>query len=135
MMVNFDATARETCTGQRMVSNTPLQALTTLNGPVFVEAARNLAAKLIKEQPNDEVRMTELFQAVLARSPRAKERDTLNMLLAKHLDRYQHAPDQAAKLIAVGASATPEDIKPAELAAWTSVCRVVLNLHEAMTRN
>ena len=135
MMVNFDATARETCTGQRMVSNTPLQALTTLNGPVFVEAARNLAAKLIKEQPNDELRMTELFQAVLARNPRAKERDTLNMLLAKHLDRYQHAPDQAAKLIAVGASATPEDIKPAELAAWTSVCRVVLNLHEAMTRN
>ena len=60
-MVNFDSPSRETCTGQRMVSNTPLQALTTLNGPTFVEVARNLAAMLVTEYPADADRLDVLY--------------------------------------------------------------------------
>ncbi len=134
-MVNFDAPSREMCTGQRMTSNTPLQALTTLNGPGFVEAARTLAANLITEQQADNERLDALFNLVLARTPRDSERQALTTLLTTHRERYTQTTEEAAKLIAVGQSPVAEDLDKAELAAWTSVCRVVLNLHEALTRN
>jgi mono/diheme cytochrome c family protein/cytochrome c553 len=135
MMTNFDATSRETCAGQRIVSNTPLQALTTLNGPVFVEAARTFAAKLMAEHKADNQRLDALYQRVLARSPRDSERQALIKLLDSQRTQFAQSPEDAKKLIAVGESPTADNLDPAELAAWTSVCRVVLNLHEAMTRN
>ncbi|MEM6506704.1 MAG: PSD1 and planctomycete cytochrome C domain-containing protein [Planctomycetota bacterium] len=135
MLINFDATGRETCTGQRMVSNTPLQALTTLNGPTFVEAARVLAAKLITDYPTNEARLDALYQAVLTRTPRDNEKAALTKLLITHRDRYAKTPEEAAKLTAVGEAPVAENMDMAELAAWTSVCRVVLNLHETLTRN
>jgi mono/diheme cytochrome c family protein len=135
MMVNFDSSSREMCTGQRMVSNTPLQALTTLNGPVFVEAARTLAAQLITANEADEQRLDALYQLVLARSPRDSERDAIATLLDSQRKHFAQSPEDAKKLIAVGESPSVDKLDPAELAAWTSACRVVLNLHESMTRN
>ena len=134
-MINFDATGRETCTGERMVSNTPLQALTTLNGPTFVEAARVLAAKLVADHPSDSDRLEALYDLVLARSPRASEVQTLTGLLKRQREHFTANAEDAKKLIAVGASPPAENLDPVELAAWTSTCRVVLNLHEALTRN
>ncbi|MBX2852494.1 MAG: PSD1 and planctomycete cytochrome C domain-containing protein [Phycisphaeraceae bacterium] len=134
-MVNFDSPSRETCTGQRMVSNTPLGALTTLNGPTFVEAARTLAATLLTEYPSDANRLDTLYQLVLARTPRDTERQALTKLLDSQRKHFAKNPEDAKKLIAVGASPVEPDADPAELAAWASACRVVLNLHEALTRN
>lgn len=134
-MVNFDSTARETCTGERMVSNTPLQALTTLNGPVFVEAARTLSASLIKQADKDNERLDRLYEIVLARAPRDSEVKTILGLVQRQREHFANNLEDAKKLIAVGASPVESTADPAELAAWTSVCRVVLNLHEALTRN
>ncbi|MEO0475501.1 MAG: PSD1 and planctomycete cytochrome C domain-containing protein [Planctomycetota bacterium] len=134
-MVNFDGPSRETCTGERMVSNTPLQALTTLNGPVFVEAARTLAAILVTDYPSDADRLETLFGLVLARAPREPEVQTLMGLLKRHREHFTMNAEDAKKLIAVGESPTAEGLDPVELAVWTSTCRVVLNLHESLTRN
>lgn len=134
-MVNFDSPSRETCTGERMSSNTPLQALTTLNGPVFVEAARTLSATLVTELPSDADRLNNLYNLVLARTPRDSEVKTLLGLVQRQREHFAKHPEDAKKLIAAGASPADTKTDPTELAAWTSVCRVVLNLHEALTRN
>lgn len=134
-MVNFDATSREMCIGQRMNSNTPLGALTTLNGPAFVEAARTLAATLLTEHQADAQRLDHLYTLVLARTPRDTERQALAKLIDSQREHFAASLEDATKLTSIGASPTAEGLDPAEHAAWTSVCRVVLNLHEALTRN
>jgi mono/diheme cytochrome c family protein len=134
-MVNFDSPSRETCTGERMVSNTPLQALTTLNGPTFVEAARMLAEQLMKEEKKYSARRDYLYEVVLAREPRESENKALSKLFLSQKQHFAKHPEDAKKLISVGESPVAQDLDPVELAAWTSVCRVVLNLHEALTRN
>lgn len=136
MMVNFDAPSRETCTGQRMASTTPLQALTTLNAPIFVESARYLAQRLISEDKDDAKRLERLYELVLARTPRDTERNTLLTLLAQQRKHFAALPDQAKALSSTGqAPAAAKDLDPVEVAAWTSLCRVILNLHETITRN
>jgi len=135
LMVTFDAPSRETCTGQRMVSVTPLQALATLNAPDFVEAARVLAARLLREAESDADRLDHLYTLVLAREPRETERATLTALLENQRTRLQSAPDQAEKLAAVGEAPPAADLDATEIAAWTAICRAVLNLHETLTRH
>ena len=135
MMVTFDAPSRESCTGQRMSSVTPLQALVTLNAPEFVEAARVLAARLLRDAEHDEARLGQLFSMVLARAPRDSERTTLQGLLDNQRARFKQSPDAAGKLIAAGETPVATELDSIELAAWTAVCRAVLNLHETLTRN
>jgi hypothetical protein len=134
MLANFDAPSREDCTAVRVVSNTPQQALTLLNDPSFVEAARVLAAKVVAESESDDGRLNGLFQRVLSRSPATRERESLGEFVAEQRDIYGSSPDDAAKLVRVGNSLPATVVDQAELAAWTSVCRVVLNLHEAIVR-
>jgi Protein of unknown function (DUF1553)/Protein of unknown function (DUF1549)/Planctomycete cytochrome C len=135
MMANFDAPGREECTAARVVANTPQQALTLLNDPTFVEAARVLAG-LILEKPaqSDEARLDGLFEKALARPARTKERDSLLAFLANQRREARDHPEEAAKLLAVGIAPPSPIADKAELAAWTEVCRVVLNLHESITR-
>lgn len=136
MMTTFDAPSRESCIGQRMVSTTPLQALGLLNGPSFVESARVLAEQLVAGHDADADRLEALFRRVLNRSPRDSERQTLTGLLASQRQYFADKPASAAKLAAAGeAPPTQAGLDEAEVAAWTSVCRVVLNLHETITRN
>ncbi len=135
LMVSFDAPSRETCTGQRMISVTPLQALATLNAPDFVEAARVLAARLLRGEETDAARLDHLYSVVLARAPRASERATLQELLENQRTRFKSAPDEAGQLAAVGEALPATDLDATEVAAWTAVCRAVLNLHETLTRN
>ncbi len=135
MMVTFDAPSRESCTGQRMKSITPLQGLITLNAPDFVEAARVLAARLLREVETDAARLDRLFTLTLARTPRETERKTLDALLANQRSRLKATPGAAEKLAAAGKAPVATNVDLVEVAAWTAVCRAVLNLHETLTRN
>ena len=131
MLINFDAPARDECTALRSYSNTPQQALTLLNDPTFVEAARAMATRLLA-LPADE-RLTQGFRLSMGREPKASERPSLEKLVGEQTAYYRTNPTEAAKFIKIGLSpANPTD--PAELAAWTQACRVLLNSHEAITR-
>ena len=82
-----------------------------------------------------EQRIQWLWRTALQRTPTAAEADALRTLYGKHLEEFQKDPGRSAALLAVGNARPPEGIDAAELAAWTSVARVVLNLHEVITRN
>ncbi|WP_254506669.1 DUF1553 domain-containing protein [Anatilimnocola floriformis] len=135
-LTTFDAPNRETCTVERSRTNTPLQALVLLNDPTFVEAARLLATRILagKDQAAD-ARLNRLFQIVLSRPATAGERELLQQQLAADLAHYQANPAEAKKLLDVGQAAAPLDISAAELAAWTNLATVVLNLDEALTNH
>ncbi|HSI15212.1 MAG TPA: PSD1 and planctomycete cytochrome C domain-containing protein [Chthoniobacter sp.] len=134
MLANFDAPARDECAAVRVVSNTPQQALTLLNDPTFVEAARLFAGRLMStDAADDAARIDHAFQIAVARPPKDKEMESLEKFLATQRDYYREHADDAAKLLKIG-SAPPTKGDPAELAAWASLCRVLLNSQEAITR-
>jgi hypothetical protein len=135
MLANFDAPSREECTANRIVSDTPQQALTLLNDPTFLEAARVLAARLLTSGgESDAQRLTEAFERALARPPKDPERSSLLEFLATQKEHYGQDRDEAAKVIRIGNASVSSNPNPVELAAWTQVCRVILNLHETITR-
>jgi hypothetical protein len=141
MLANFDAPSREECTAARNVSNTPQQALTLLNDPSFVEAARVLATRLLQAGVGpgagpaaDRARLEELFLRALARPPNGKEVASLSEFLRRQRAHYAGEPDEARALVHVGFAPVPAAVAEAELASWTEVCRVVLNTHESITR-
>ena len=132
----FDAPSREECAAERNRSNIPQQALVLLNDPIYVEAARGLAVRILRECQGDEpARITWAWQQTLARAPSADELAVVIALLNRHRDDYRKAPEAAAAYLKVGASPVPADLSPAELAAWTEVARTLLNLHETITRS
>jgi hypothetical protein len=135
MLANFDAPSREECTANRIVSDTPQQALTLLNDPTFVEAARVFATGLLaKGGESDAQKLNQAFERALARSPKDPERASLLDFLAVQKQQYSQAPDEASKVIRIGNAPSAKNSNPVELAAWTQVCRVILNLHETITR-
>jgi hypothetical protein len=134
MLANFDAPSREDCIAIRTNANSPQQALTLLNDPGFVEAARVWAGRLLSSPAaNDTARIDAAFQQALARTPKEKERESLLALLDKAREEYRVRPEDAPKLQKIGIAPAAEG-DPVELAAWTTLCRVVLNLHETITR-
>jgi len=135
-MLAFDAPSREECTAERNRSNIPQQALVLLNDPTYVEAARAFAARILNEGGHDTTaRINWAWYQALSRAPRADEMSTARVLLDKHLAEYRKDAQAAESLLKVGLSPTPKDIDPAELAAWTNIARVILNLHETITRS
>ena len=135
MLANFDAPSREECTANRTISNTPQQALTLLNDPTFVEAARVLAERAILDGgKTDEQKLDFLFETALARPVKAHEKVSLKLFLAAQRDYYHTNPADSTKLTHIGQAPAARGLAEGELAAWASVCRVVLNLHETMTR-
>ncbi|MGI9458257.1 MAG: PSD1 and planctomycete cytochrome C domain-containing protein [Aeoliella sp.] len=152
-LLAFDAPTREECTAQRLISNTPSAALVLLNDPSFVEAARALAERCIRLDEGDEAgagdvgngdagdskgdrgRIAWIWREVLLREPRGSEVSSLHALLLSGRAKFQANPPAAQALAAVGHSAPAEDVDLVELAAWTNVCRVLLNLNEMITRN
>ncbi len=133
MLANFDAPAREECTASRNTANTPQQALTLLNDPSFVEAARVLAGRILAEPGDDDARIDRLSRIVLARPAEEAERASLRAFLQGRRAFYRDHPAEAGELLRVGQTAAPGG-DPAEAAAWAMTCRVVLNLHETITR-
>ena len=134
-LLAFDAPPREECTAQRSRSNTPLQSLVLLNDPTFVEAARVLATKVLEQQTsNFEAKLRWIMQQALMRSPRSDEVTLLKELYETDLKTYQGKPEEARKLISIGETPLPKNVDHPDLAAWTSVTRAVLNLHESISR-
>ena len=135
-LLAFDAPSREECTAERNRSNIPQQALALLNDPTYVEAARAFAARILSEGGGDTTaRITWGWRQALSRAPRADEMSTVRALLDKHLAEYRQDTQAAESLLKVGLLPAPKDVDPAELAAWTNVARVILNLHETITRS
>jgi hypothetical protein len=135
-LLAFDAPTREECTADRPRSNTPLQSLVLLNDPTYVEAARALAElTLLQGGATPRARIDFAFQRALTRPATDAEAEVLERLLVAHAADYAADPAAAQALLGVGARPVSAATAPAELAAWTSVARTILNLHETITRN
>jgi len=135
-LLAFDASTREECRVERAKSNTPLQALVLLNDPSYVEAARAFAERIIGQGGSDQAsRLRFAFQAALSRNPTEKETAILSGLQVKHLKTYQGDRKSAEEVVHAGEKPVPAGLDSAELASWTSVARVILNLHETIARN
>ncbi len=135
-LLAFDAPSREECTVERVRSNTPQQALVLLNDPTYVEAARAFAERMIREGGQDsEGRIHFAFRQAMSRKAEPAEVKLLTVLYEQHLRQFESDKKAAESLLRVGNRPAAADIPVAELAAWTSVARVILNLHETITRN
>jgi hypothetical protein len=134
-MITFDAAAREACTVRKVRTNTPLQALTLLNDVTYVEAARVLAQRVMAEGgPTAAGRITLAFRLATARRPRPVELKILRAGLDSHLAQYRKDRKAALKLISAGESRRDEKIDESELAAYTAVAGLILNLDETITK-
>ena len=134
-MLAFDAPSREECTAERPRSNIPQQALVLLNGPVFVEAARAFAEKILKsDQKRDEDKISFAFDNALTRKPSDKEVQVILDLLNNQRDRYKEDEKAAIELLKTGMKAYDASIEISELAAWTSISRTILNMYETTAR-
>ncbi len=131
----FNAPSRENCTVRRERTNTPLQALVTLNDPQFVEAARRLGERALSQpQPDFNQRLDSLTLRVLARPFTPAERKLVRGSFDDFLAHYRARPYEAQKLVATGASKPDASLAEPELAAWTMVASQLLNLDEALSR-
>jgi len=139
----FDNANRQACTVKISLTNTPLQALTLLNDPTYVEAARALALRVIHELPEQERNnfaehrdklINRMFEFALLRSTEKRELDVLANAYMRELEWYQKRPDDAGAYLRVGELTAPEAIDPAHLAALSSVALTIMNLDEAMTK-
>jgi hypothetical protein len=131
----FNAPNREFCVVRRDRTNTPLQALVTLNDEQFVEAARHLA-QITLQQPDAsrQERLREMAYRLLSRDFRPDELEIINRSLDGLLAHYQAEPDQANELIHVGQSKPDEALDPAELAGWTMLANQLMNLDEMLNK-
>lgn len=136
MMRTLDAPGREFCTVTRSRTNTPLQALLMLQGPQFVEAARKLAERILVEGGDSfKSRIRFGFELATARIPTDKETTILESLYQDRFGAYRSDPEKARKILQVGASTRNTELDSTELAAWTEVARLILNLDEVINRD
>ncbi len=134
-LLAFDAPTREECTAERTISNSPQQALTLMNDPIFVEAARVFAERILAEGGDTTAaRIRWAWNEALSRAPRPEEAQILADLYEKHLAQFAGDPASAASFLKVGEKPAPEGLDPVQLAAWSSVSRTILNTHEMIYR-
>jgi len=131
----FDAPSREECTAERTLSNTPLQALTLLNDPTYLEAARVFAQHILEQGgASFGERLRWGYRRALARAPLAREEAAMKALFDQQLAEFRSDPHAAKQLVQAGYAPVPETLEPCQWAAWTSVGRTLLNLHETIVR-
>jgi len=134
-MTVFDAPDREFCIVRRTSTNTPLQALTLLNDPIYVEAARKLAERAVRDGGTAvAARLAFAFRVATGRAPDAGESETLAHTFASMLARYRGDLPSAKALLGVGDASLDESIPAAELAAYTAVMNIILNMDETITK-
>jgi len=129
----FDAPSRQVCALQPHRTNTPLQALTTLNDTTYVEAARVWAQRLAP-LPGDTAKLRHLFLTATAREPEPREINSLRKILTEARDHFTATPAEAAEFVATGETPNESNLDPTEHAAWTTICLLVLNLDETLTQ-
>jgi hypothetical protein len=142
MLQAFDAPIGETACARRSRSNTPLQALTTLNEPLFVECARALAVKLLADGgATDSQRLAYAVRRCLSRDPKHEEQKVLSDFLERQKERFKRKGADSWPLLANDdkdkqkiAATVPHGSTPGDLAAWTAVARVILNMDETITK-
>jgi mono/diheme cytochrome c family protein len=127
----FDAPDGFSICTRRIRSNTPLQSLTLLNDEAYVEFSQAMAVKLLKEPGSDDERIARAFRYCLSRSPSVEEKQRLRELLNGEMAALKKAPDDVNRIVG---SKAPENTDLTQLAAWTTVSRVILNLDETITR-
>ena len=130
----FNAPSRETCTVRRERTNTPLQALVTLNDPQFVEAARKLAEKSYAAGDSELDRVNFMARRLLARELRPEEREIVLGVLSDLREHYKNAEEDAKALVEVGASEVKSEAPAVELAAYTMVANQMMNLDEVLNK-
>lgn len=131
----FDAPNREVCTFVRQRTQTPLQSLVLMNEPSFVECARNLAQRVMEEEPSDITRrIARAFRLTLGRMAASDEIATLQRTYEQQLATFESNPKSAEEWLKAGESKIPEDLDKTKLAAMTAVANVLLNLNETITR-
>jgi hypothetical protein len=131
----FDAPDREVCTVRRSRTNTPLQALVLLNDPTYIESSRKLAERILSEAgPTTDQRLTFVFRLATARPPTPVELDVLRRAYDKQTAKFRASPDLADKLLKVGESPVNEKFDKSELAAWSMISSIILNLDETITK-
>jgi hypothetical protein len=134
-MTTFDAPTREFCVVKRTRSNTPLQALVLLNDPQYIEAAQALARRIMSSGSKDVYeRVAYAFRLCLGRRPTRKESERLVALYAREMSNFSEHPVSAANMATSESSAAPVTMGVSELAAWTVVANVLLNLDEMITK-
>ena len=135
-LLSFDACTREESSAERTPSNTPLQALTLLNDPAFVEASRVFAERILEQGGQEtEARLDWAFRRALSRSPEPPEVQLLLGLHEMAREHYAANPEQAEQAAGVGEAPRGTGLEAVEVAAWTNVARALLNLDEAIVRN
>lgn len=132
-MLIFDAPMRESCVVQRSRTNTPTQALVTLNETGFFEASRKMAERVYRAKATDRLRLDYAFHLATGRAPNKREADLLLKLKEDRHAAYRSRRDDAIRLLSIGESRRDESIDPTTLAAWTLVCNAILNLDEVLT--
>ncbi len=133
-MTTFDAPNRDVCTMRRTRTNTPLQALVTLNDPVYVEAAQALARRIDQGGKTAQEKARFGFRLCLAREPAVEERDRLVRLFEATREEFAGHPAEAVKMASDPLGPAPEDANLADLAAWTVVGNVLMNLDEFLMK-
>jgi hypothetical protein len=133
-MEAFDAPAREAACTRRQQTNTPLQALVTLNDPQWLEASRRLAERLILRPGSNQDRMDYLGRLLLARPWPEGDRELLNQELDRFQNAYASEPAAAAEVIAVGESKPNPKIPAPQLASWMLVASTALNLDATLNK-
>jgi hypothetical protein len=133
-MMNFDSAGREACTVTESRTNTPLQALNLMNEVTYIEAARNLARRMIASTADPDERLAWGFRALTARRPKPAEAKVFARALERALARYQADPEAAAALLEHGESPRDPSLDAAEHAAYTYVTSLLLNLDETITK-
>ena len=135
VMLAFDAPMREACTVRRFRTNTPLQALVSLNEPAFLEASRLLAQRILEEEVEDGAILTRAFQYTLARKPTEKEKSLMTAALNRYRQRYAADIPGAIKLLSVGDANRDKSVMPAELASWMMICSTLMNTDEFLSQH
>jgi hypothetical protein len=130
----FNAPTREVCTMTRERTNTPLQALVTLNDPQFVEAARHLAQQAIESRQNTDRRINFIADRLLGRPLRPEELTIVGDTLQTFEAHYNQSPDDAGKLVTDGESKNDPKVSVPQLAAWTMVTNELMNLDEVLNK-
>ncbi|HEV8377475.1 MAG TPA: DUF1553 domain-containing protein, partial [Tepidisphaeraceae bacterium] len=130
----FDAPSSELVCARRIRSNTPLQALTVLNDQVFVEAAQAMALRVMREAEDDEARAARAVRLCLSRKPDSQELAQIVAFYQAQLERFKQKGADPVKVALADPDKAPKGIDMPELAAWTTVCRAILNLDETVTK-
>jgi hypothetical protein len=134
-LMTFDAPNREVCVARRAITNTPLQALVLLNDPTYVEAARKLAERMIRDGGDGMAKRISVgFELAIGREANAEEQRILSPIVTEALTRFKADPAAAKKLLAIGDSGPDAKLDVVELAAWSLVASTILNLDETISK-